>query len=203
VSDCDRRLLRASTPADAYATLLLAVARRRRRVVLPLAALAPSRAALARRIRLIVARPAPGGERPARALLLLAALLPLGAAAVPAPRPPSASAVIAALRPAASPVLPDGSLPGDPGEARLAAALLAHHSAALAAGLPEGSVVWFIVDRAGAVVRTGIESGTAREVEARVRARYPGETPGRFVLGFAGEFDGVGPANVLWMMGVR
>jgi bla regulator protein blaR1 len=202
-SDCDRRLLRAGTPADAYATLLLAVASRRRRIVLPLVALAPSRAALARRIRMIVARPAPGGERLARALLLLVALLPLGAAAVPAPRPPSASAVIAALRPAASPVLPDGSLPGDPGEARLAAALLAHHSAALAAGLPEGSVVWFIVDRAGAVVRTGIESGTAREVEARVRARYPGETPGRFVLGFAGEFDGVGPANVLWMMGVR
>lgn len=202
-TDCDRRLLRTGAPAGDYAKLLLAVARQRRRVVLPLAALAPSKAALKRRIRMIVARPSPGSERLALALLTLAALLPLVAVAVPAPPPPSATALIASLRYAPPPVNADGSLPGDPGDARLAAELLAHHGAAMAAGLPEGSVVWFVVDRAGTVVRTGIERGSDREVEARVRARYPAEASGRFALGFEGEFAGAGTARVLWLLAAR
>jgi bla regulator protein blaR1 len=203
--DCDRRLLHAGAPAHDYAQLLLAVARQRRRVALPLAAMASSKAALRRRIRMIVARPSPGSERLALALLTLAALLPVAAVAVaaPPPPPPSAAALIASLRYPPPPVNPDGLLPGDPGGARVAAELLAHHGAAIAAGLPEGSVVWFVVDRAGTVVRTGIERGTDREVEARVRARYPGEASGRFALGFEGTFAGVGAARVLWLMAAR
>jgi bla regulator protein blaR1 len=200
-ADCDARLLRAGVPPRAYAEALLAVARRRP-ALLPLTAMAPSRATLERRIRAIVVRRAPGHARRAIVPLTAAALLMLAFSAVPAPPPPSAawpSAQRGTVPGGAWQPLPDGSLPGDPGAARLAAALARHHEAAIAAGMPPGSIAWFVVDRDGAVRRTGIEQGTEAEVAARVRGRYPAETS-ELMLGFDDVPAGDARVSVLWLL---
>jgi len=196
-TDCDGRLLRAGAPARAYAEVLVAVAGRRRREALPLAALSPSGAALERRIRRIVARPRAGSRRAAAALLAAALLaVPVAATVLPAPPAPAPRKLAAHFQGGA----PDASLPGDPGEARLDAAIRAHHADAIAAGLPEQSVIWFIADWTGAVVRTGLERGTEAEVVARVRAHYPEETS-EWVLAWVDvPAAGGGDTGVIWLL---
>lgn len=206
-TDCDARVLRIGVRAVDYAHALIAVARRRRRVALPLAALAPSKATLERRLRLIVSVASPGAERLGRALLATAALLSLGAAYVPAPHPPSLAALAVPLRANATEAsaaeagrpLPGGALPGDPGEERLGAEIRAHHSDAISSGLPAGSVIWFIVDRNGDVARTGIERATERDVEGRIRARYPTETS-EWSLAWSDVPAGPSTADVVWFL---
>lgn len=92
-----------------------------------------------------------------------------------------------------------GALPGDPGMAHVVDAIETHHSAAVAAGLPAASIIWFIADRDGIVLRTGIERGPEREVEARMRARYPTEISGH-VLAWADVEAGTGEVRVLWLL---
>jgi bla regulator protein blaR1 len=199
--DCDQRLLRAGAPPRAYAEALLTVASWRP-ATLPLTAMAPAKASLERRIRAIVTRRPRRSARRTLVPLAAASLVLLALAAVPVPPPPSAASLqtlrgapsIEALSP-----LPDGSLPGDPGEAGLAAALAAHHGTALATGIPPGSIVWFVVDGNGAVRRTGIERGTEAEVIALVRARHPAETSD-MVLAFDGVPAGAAEVGVLWML---
>jgi bla regulator protein blaR1 len=196
-TDCDGRLLRTGAPAREYAEVLIAVAGRRRREALPLAALSPAGAALERRIRRIVARPRAASRRAAVALLAAAALaVPVGATVLPLPPAPAPTKLAAHFRG----VLPDGSLPGDPGEARLDAAIRAHHAEAIAGGLPEPSVIWFIGDWTGAVVRTGIERGSEGEVVARIRARYPEETSERVLAWVDVPAAGGGDTRVVWLL---
>lgn len=206
-TDCDMRLLRDGAPAGEYAHALLTVADRRRRVVLPLAGMAPRGATLKRRLRRIASGPPAGRWRRALVPMALASLLALGTVLVPLPGPPSVAALTAPL---GSPVTggqdamygpprADGSLPGDPGQGRIAAEIRAHHSAALASGLPEGSIVWFVVDRRGDVVRTGIERGTEREVTARVRRRYPAETSD-LQLAWSDVAAGGDTVGVVWLL---
>lgn len=204
-ADCDARLLRAGASARAYAEALLLVARRRRGGLLPLATMAPSRKALERRIRLMAGRSAP--RRPRAAAALMAAAGSLGAVTAAALPVPEASPVTvletrlraAGVREADEGPLPDGSLPGDPGEERLAAEIGAHHRAAVQAGLPPASVVWFIAGRDGAVRRTGIERGAERDVLARLRARYPREMSD-WVLAWD-DVEAAGGAGVVWILG--
>jgi bla regulator protein blaR1 len=197
-TDCDARVRRAGVPAREYAEALLAVARRPRTALPPLAAFSPAERELHRRVRLIVAGPARGNRRHAAPLFAAAAAaLSLGGVVAPVPDRPSFEAVMAPLlmdRPGA---LPDGSLRGDPGQERLAAAIKDHHADAVAAGLPDGSTVWFIADRSGAVARTGIERGSEQEIEARIRSRYPREVSD---LGFGwSDVPAAGGASVLWI----
>jgi hypothetical protein len=206
-TDCDRRLLRGGVAARPYAEALLAVARRRPSL-LPLAAMSPTKSTLERRIRFIVRRPPRPDVRRALLPLTTAALaVLLGSAAAPAP--PPAGATVGALfgggqlSPAQAEQvygpLPDGSLPGQPGEEALIAAIAAHHPDAVADGIPPGAIVWFLVDGAGAVRRTGIARGSEADVAARIRARYADETSD-FVLAFEGVTAGNGVAHVLWML---
>jgi hypothetical protein len=173
------------------------VACRSRRGALPLAALSPSGMALERRIRRILVRPCAASRRVAMAILAAALLsVPVAASVLPAPPTPAPTKLAVQLRG----VHPDGTLPGDPGEARLEAAIRAHHADAVAAGLPEKSVIWFVADWRGAVVRTGIERGTESEVVARIRARYPDETSER-VLAWSGvPAAGGGDTGVIWLV---
>lgn len=198
-TDCDRRVLRRGAPPRTYAEALLAVAGRRTARV-PLTPMASARAALERRIRLIVRAPSRGTRRSGAVWLTLATVVPAIATTLPAPSPPSPATMAMQLRTGPPGALPDGSLPGDPGEARLAEAIRVHHPEAAATGLAPESVIWFVVDDEGVVQRTGIERGTDREVEARVRARYPNETSSRAVLSFEGQFAGIGEANVIWLL---
>jgi bla regulator protein blaR1 len=199
-TDCDGRLLRTGAPAREYAEVLVAVAGRRRRGALPLAALSPSGAALERRIRRILVRPRAASQRTAMAMLAAALLtVPVAASVLPPPPTPAPTRLAAHLRG----VHPDGTLPGDPGEARLEAAIRAHHADAVAAGLPEQSVIWFVGDWRGRVIRTGIERGTEAEVIARIRARYPDETSER-VMAWAGvPAAGGGDTGVIWLLPER
>jgi bla regulator protein blaR1 len=196
-TDCDGRLLRSGAPAREYAEVLVAVAGRSRRGALPLAALSPSGMALERRIRRILVRPCAASRRVAMAIFAAALLsVPVAASVLPAPPTPAPTKLAVHLRG----VHPDGTLPGDPGEARLEAAIRAHHADAVAAGLPEKSVIWFVADWRGAVVRTGIERGTESEVVARIRARYPDETSER-VLAWSGvPAAGGGDTGVIWLV---
>jgi len=199
-TDCDARVLRTGTSARAYAEALLAVARRPRASLLPLAALSPGERELRRRIRLIVVGPVCGRSRLAVPVIVgAAAAFSLGGLAVPIPDRPSLGTLTApflAERPGA---LSDGSLRGDPGQERIAVALEAHHADALATGLPEASVVWFIVDRSGTVTRTGIERGSEREVDEIIRGRY-GREVSNFGFGWS-DVPAAGGASVLWILG--
>jgi bla regulator protein blaR1 len=205
-TDCDRRLLRCGVSPRAYAEALLAVARQRP-VLLPLAAMSSTKAAVERRIRFIVRRPA--RARAGAALVpLTAAVLAVVLVAIAAPVPPPSGAALAGLF-GGAPLpggrlgtelepLSDGSLPGDPGEDAVVAAVAAYHPAA-ADGIPSGSFLWFVVDAQGGVRRTGMERGSEAEVIARVRARFPTETS-EFVLGFEDVPAGAGFAQVLWLL---
>lgn len=138
---------------------------------------------------------------------MVALLLAGTAAVVPAPAVPSPDILLALLHPLTTdvppsipgPPLPDGSLPGDPGEARMAGEIATHHSAAVDDGIPEGSVIWFIADRNGEVIRTGIGQGSGSEVIRRVRARYPHETSD-FALIRSGVPAGSGGVPVAWLL---
>ena len=68
----------------------------------------------------------------------------------------------------------EAQLPGEPTEAQLDAALAAHHSAVLDRALPDGQMVWFIVDADAEVLETGI--GEPDGLEERLRAQYPNIT---------------------------
>ena len=68
-----------------------------------------------------------------------------------------------------------------------------------ASELPGESVIWFVVDRNGEVVRTGVERGADREVEARIRARHPDETASHAMLTFT-EVPAAGEVTVLWLL---
>jgi bla regulator protein blaR1 len=195
-TDCDARLLRTGARAGEYAAVLVAVAGRRRSGALPLAALSPG-AALERRVRRILVRPRADGRRTAMAMLTVAILaVPVAASVLPAPPVPTPTGVAAHLRG----VHPDGTLPGDPGEARLEAAIRAHHADAVAAGLPAQSIIWFVADWRGGVTRTGIERGTESEVVARIRARYPDETSDRVMAWVDVPAAGGGDTGVIWLM---
>jgi bla regulator protein blaR1 len=211
-TDCDARLL-ATARAEArdYATLLVEVAGRPARRMLAVSALAPARAELERRIQLIII--AGGRERSSRrgaCFLAAAVVVALALWSVPAPAALPNVTFAGALGTPAAPapaetgdalpdwLLADGSLPGTPGEERLAAEVLAHHSAALAAGLRPGSIIWFVVGDEGEVKRTGIEVGTEEEVAARIRSRYPEETSD-FFMGFEGVPAGSGNVRVVWL----
>lgn len=206
-TDCDARLLRAGAPARAYAETLLLVARHRRAALFPLTAMAASRRTLERRVCLVVRRSAPGRSRSALALLAAAGSLGVvGAAAVPVPETSPVAVLEKTIRAAAAArtdrrPLPDGSLPGDPGEARLAAEIRTHHGAAVAAGLPAGSMIWFIVGPDGAVRRTGVERGAEGDVVGRIGRRYPGETS-EWVLAWD-DVAAAGGAGVLWVLAER
>lgn len=202
-TDCDSRILRSDASARAYAHALVAVAGRRRRSVFPLPTVSRSGALLERRIRRIVAPPS-GRAWVAPACIGAATVVAVGAAFIPAPSPP-------ALTPdpspphASGPAVPEndtrrpGALPGSPGVERVAAEIRRHHSAAIAAGLPEESVIWFIEERTGSVARTGIERGTERKVEARVRARYPSATSDRS-LAWSDVPAGDEKTTVIWIL---
>ena len=73
-------------------------------------------------------------------------------------------------------------LPGAPREDELDAALLAHHSIIYDRGLPNGRMVWFIVDANGKVLETGV--GDSEGLEESLRTQYPDITSD-----FAFEFD--------------
>lgn len=207
-TDCDMRLLRRGAPARAYAHALLAVADRRRRAVFPLAGMALPKSTLERRLRLIAAGPPVKHSRSAIAVFGAAVLLSAGTTALPLPEPPLPAGLTAPFRSQMAPGVepspygpprPDGSLPGDPGQARLAAEIRAHHSAVVASGIPEESVFWFVVDRSGEVVHTGIDQGTEQEVTTRLRNRHPTETSDAY-LAWSDVAVGPSHASVLWLL---
>ncbi len=204
-TDCDGRLLRSGAPPRAYAEVLLAVAGRRRRQALPLAALSPSATALERRIRRIAGPRRATSQRAAVTLLAAAATaVPVGAAVLPAPPVPTLPVASVGTAPSQVPIpvgsLPGGSLPGDPGEAHLEAAIRAHHGEAIAAGLPEQSIIWFVADWGGTVLRTGIERGAEEDVVARIRARYPAETSELVLAWIDVPAAGGGDTSVVWLL---
>lgn len=203
-TDCDQRVLTGGASVAVYAHALVTVAERRRRSLLPHAAMAHSQSALARRIARMAT---PGSYRrtPAAAGLIAAAVPAIVlAASVPMPSPPSIPDAAGASRANRfeGGIRPAGALPGDPGQARLAVELMTHHSAALAAGLPKQSVIWFIAGRDGDVVRTGIEHGEERDIIARLRARYPAEVSD-YALAWSDVPTSSGPAHVLWVLPPR
>ena len=62
-------------------------------------------------------------------------------------------------------------LPGAPREDELDAALLVHHSTIYDTGLPDGRMVWFIVDADGAVLETGVADSEGLEQSLRTQYR--------------------------------
>ncbi len=210
-TDCDARLLAARAHPREYASVLLAVARRRTRRVLAVSALAPTSAELERRIHLIITGNRGRSSRRGVGFLTAGVVVALGLWGVPAPAAlpnvafagtlgnTGASAPAAAGEALPDWVLPDGSLPETPSDERLAAEIVVHHSAALAAGLPSESIIWFVVGDDGEVKRTGIERGTAEEVEARIRSRYPEETSDAS-MSFEGVLAGSASVRVVWLI---
>lgn len=79
-------------------------------------------------------------------------------------------------------------------------AIRAHHADAVAAGLPEQTIIWFVADRGGTVTRTGIERGTESEVVTRIRARHPDETSDRVMAWVGVPAAGGGDTGVIWLM---
>lgn len=207
-TDCDMRLLRRGAPARAYAHALLAVADQRRRAVFPLAGMALPKSTLERRLRLIAAGPPVEHTRSAIAVFGAAVLLSAGTTALPLPEPPSLAGLTAPFRSQMAPGVkpspygpprPDGSLPGSPAQARLSSEIRTHHSAAIASGIPEESIIWFIVDHSGEIVRTGIEQGAEQEVATRLRQRYPTETSDAY-LAWSDVAVEPSHASVLWLL---
>jgi bla regulator protein blaR1 len=200
-TDCDQRIVHGGASARAYAHALVTVADRRRRVLFPVSAMAHSRSALAARIDRVTSAGSPRRVSAAVGITGLAAAAAVAAAAIPVPAPPSVTELAnGARRPAAD--RPPGALPGDPGQARIAAEIATHHGAAIAAGLPPGSVIWFIADRNGNVARTGIEQRSERYVIAMIRSRYPSETSS-YAFAWGDVSTGSGSSRVVWMLPPR
>lgn len=210
-TDCDRRLVAAGAPQRQYAQALLAVAERRQRTVLPVAAMSSPRADLERRIRLIVGGASRWDSRTAFPWLAAGLLMSGTAAVIPLPEPPVGLVLAPALSGGATgppagqpgPPLSGSKLPGDPGQERLFTEIQRHHSDAISSGLPEGSTIWFMVDEAGAVGRTGILRGRgADEVQTELRQRYPDETSD-FALRWSEVAVGTARVEVLWLLPPR
>lgn len=172
--DCDARVVSDKVSARQYGLLLLGVAAMPGSRPSPAATFAMSRTALARRVRLLSHPRRPGYL----SLLALFGLMIAGGAAVaavPAPHVPEISYLGRIAFGADAPGAEDGppfrALPGDPGPELVGEAVRRYHPN-LAAG--EARVVWFLADSDHNVLHTGTETGSAKEVAARILARHPG-----------------------------
>lgn len=206
-TDCDRRLLLNGAPAREYARALLTVAEGRRTTILPVTAMFSPKGALERRIRLMAGGASQWGPRLALSWVAAAVIASVAVAAVPLTHPPIGSTIADALHAGEAsvagrggPAHSGGRLRGDPGDERLFAELQRHHSAAISSGLPQGSVVWFVVDEAGSVVHTGIVRGKdVDELHGDLRRRYPGETSD-FAFRWSDVPVGATPVKIVWLL---
>lgn len=177
---------------------------------LVLAAFADASPGLRVRLRLLARPRRAAGRLVGIALAGLSLLLPIAVyASVPAPRLPSASYLVRLAAPGVDGARvqlvqrpndgePRRPLPRTPTSEEVTAAIGRHHTADVIRRIEPGEALWFIVDRGGQVLHTGVAEGSASEIQETARAQHP-DAGYDHILSFKHAAPGGDGLRIIWL----